>query len=153
MDFHGQHHWASASRLLMTAFNLCRGPVSGSQSVYMCICECVCLYKAHSLQTQRASASFSSGCLCVTSPVNPVGQSFYTAALSTLHFPTQHAAKPCAPVHSTKLPCASAQRQRRRMTLSSTRGMHTCRISTYTHPRIHTNKQKYTHGAGRLSDQ
>lgn len=80
----------------MTAFNLCRGPVSGSQSV------CVCVYlwnvcvstRLHSLQSQRASASFSCGCLRVTSTLDPVGQSFYTAALSTLHFPAQHATKP-----------------------------------------------------------
>ena len=97
-DFRGRHHWAGATRLLMTASNLCRGPVNGSQSVRVCIrecvcvcvCVCVCLYKPHSPQTQRASASFSCGCVCVTSPVDPAGQSFYTAALSTLYFPTQH---------------------------------------------------------------
>lgn len=33
---HSQHHWAGASSLLMTAFNLCRGPVSSSQSVFVC---------------------------------------------------------------------------------------------------------------------
>lgn len=92
-------------RLLMTAFNLCRGPVSASRSV--CAFLSVSLQPSPAPETQRASASFSHGCLCVTSPLNPAGQSFYTAALSTLHFPTQHASEPPAPVHSTKLPIAS----------------------------------------------
>lgn len=100
MDFLGPHHWASASELLMTAFNLCRGPVSGSQSISVCA---ACLCNTQVLQTQRASASFSCGCLRVTSPVNPAGQSFYTAALSTPHFTTQHAAKALAPLHCAKL--------------------------------------------------
>ena len=42
-DFRGRHHWAGATRLLMTASNLCRGPVNGSQSVRVCIRECVCV--------------------------------------------------------------------------------------------------------------
>ncbi len=154
MDFRSQHQWASTSRLLMTAFNLCRGPVNGSQSVCecVCLCVCVCLYKTHSLQTERASASFSCGCLRVTSPVNPAGHSFYTAALSTLHFPTQHAPKPRDPVHSTKLPRVSTHTNTHAETVDDMVRMHehketqvgirTCRIFPYTHPRLSTNKQK-----------
>lgn len=85
--------------------------------MWVWVCMCLCLYKTHSLQTRRASASFSCGCLCVTSPVNPAGKSFYTAALTTPHFPTQHAAYPlcsCTP-HKTSpdivlYVCASARK-------------------------------------------
>lgn len=67
---------------LMTAFNLCRGPVSGSHRAARC------------LRSQKDPASFHCGCLCVTPTVDPAGQSCSTAALCTLHFPTQHAEKP-----------------------------------------------------------
>lgn len=129
----------------MTAFNLCRGPVSGSQSV------CVCVYlwnvcvstRLHSLQSQRASASFSCGCLRVTSTLDPVGQSFYTTALSTLHFPAQHATKPlCSHTASNFPSCPHTH-------LHEDRGRH-CPVrdhkeSARTHihtAHLHANKQK-----------
>lgn len=46
--------------------------------MWVWVCMRLCLYKTHSLQTRGVSASFSCGCLCVASPVNPAGHSFYT---------------------------------------------------------------------------
>lgn len=88
--FHRQHQEAPALGPLMTAFNLCRGPVSGSHRASLC----VCLRETRCLRSQKDSASFHCGGLCVTSTVDPVGQSCSTDALCTPHFPTQHAAKP-----------------------------------------------------------
>lgn len=143
-DFRGRHYWAGATRLLMTAFNLCRGPVNGSQSVRVCIRECVCVCTSLTARRHRELLHHLAAGVCV-SPLRWIQRG---RAFTPLHFPlsisqlSMACKTPFAPVQNLIM-CLHGRAQRHGMIPSC--ALAVCIfLSTHTHTHTHS-KQKSTH--------